>query len=162
MIACYLSLGSNLGDRKALLEKALGLLGERAGKLKKISSLYETEPVGMLDQPWFLNCCVALETTLSAEDLLRTCQMLETELGRTRSVPEGPRTIDLDILFYGEHRMQTAELTLPHPELAKRRFVLVPLAQIAPLCTQAAFQKTVWELLKECPDTSIVRPYDNV
>lgn len=126
MIA-YLSLGSNVGDRRANLMRALSEL-----KVKRVSSIYETEPVGPVEQDWFLNCAVEIETDLEPLQLLCQLQGIERSLGRTRTVPGGPRTLDIDILFYEDLVMETPELTLPHPRMAGRRFVLEPMQEIAP------------------------------
>jgi len=127
----YLSLGSNLGDRKANLETALQLLGERL-HVEQISSLYETEPMGYVEQPRFLNAVCRTETDIGPLQLLSLIKGIEASLGRVSSFPNGPRSIDLDILFYGDLVMETPELTIPHPRIEERAFVLVPLLEIAP------------------------------
>ncbi len=157
MSLVYLSLGSNLGDRFYLLQQAISGLQKKAGRVKRISSLYETEPVGKTNQPFFLNVCVELTTKLEPEALLKICQILEYELGRRRKEKWGPRKIDIDILLYDNYSTATPALTLPHPEIPKRRFVLVPLAEIAPDFAHPTLKKSIRELLKECTDTSIVR-----
>jgi 2-amino-4-hydroxy-6-hydroxymethyldihydropteridine diphosphokinase len=157
MFLAYLSLGSNLGDRFRLLQEAISGLQKKAGRVKRISSFYETEPVGKTDQPFFLNVCVELTTKLKPQALLKICQAIEYELGRRRKEKWGPRTADLDLLLYGNHVINTPKLILPHPEISKRRFVLVPLAEIAPNSRHPILKKSIRELLKECADTSIVR-----
>lgn len=129
----FLSLGSNLGDRRTTLKEALERLG-RSSSVRAIrqSSLYETVPVGKTDQPQFLNLVAEVETTLSPEGLLDITQAIERELGRTRDVRWGPRTLDIDILLYDSVSMNTTRLTVPHLEMTQRRFVLEPLLEIAP------------------------------
>ena len=132
-VTCYLSLGSNLGDREAYLREALRRLADLPGvEVIAVSSLYDTTPVGEMDQPRFLNLVAELRVTLSPLDLLHACQGLETDLGRTRERHWGPRTVDLDLLLYGDVVSEDPELTLPHPLMAERQFVLAPLAEIAP------------------------------
>lgn len=129
----YLSLGSNLGDRQALVEQALERL-ESSGHVRVIrrSSLYETEPVGKTDQPWFLNQVLEISTDLEPDPLLDLAQSIERDLGRTREIRWGSRTLDIDILLYDTEVIATERLTVPHPEMTRRRFVLVPLVEIAP------------------------------
>lgn len=129
----FLSLGSNLGDRRATLEEALTRLNAAGSvKVRRRSSLYETAPVGKTDQPQFLNLVAEVETGLAPEALLDVTQRIEREHGRTRDARWGPRTLDIDILLYDDVSMDTERLTLPHPEMTRRRFVLEPLAEIAP------------------------------
>ncbi|KYG58618.1 2-amino-4-hydroxy-6-hydroxymethyldihydropteridine diphosphokinase [Planococcus maritimus] len=133
MNKAYLSLGSNLGDRKRQLQEAVRLLrANPAISNVKISSIYETAPVGYLDQGAFLNLAVRLETNLSPLDLLAVCQEVERNLQRERLVRWGPRTVDLDILLYGQEQLATDELTIPHPRMYERAFVLVPLRDLLP------------------------------
>jgi 2-amino-4-hydroxy-6-hydroxymethyldihydropteridine diphosphokinase len=131
--AAYLGLGSNQGDRAALLAEALLRLHRTAGaEVVAVSSLYATAPVGLTDQPEFLNAVAAIHTTLPPRELLAACLRIESELGRVRTVRWGPRPIDLDLLLYGDLRLTDAVLTLPHPRMAERAFVLAPLAELAP------------------------------
>lgn len=131
MTVAHIGLGSNLGDRAAMLAAAVDALAVRADVLA-VSSVYETAPWGRLDQPPFLNCCVAIETPLVADALLARLKEVEAELGRTRGERWGPRAIDLDLLLYSGSVIRTPGLVVPHPRLLERAFVLVPLAEIAP------------------------------
>jgi len=128
----FLSLGSNLGDRESLLNEALERLQAAGVRTVRRSSIHETEPQDFRDQPWFLNMAVEVETDLTPQELLAAIQQIETEMGRQRTVPKGPRTIDIDILFYANSIIATPELEIPHPRLTERRFVLDPLSEIAP------------------------------
>jgi 2-amino-4-hydroxy-6-hydroxymethyldihydropteridine diphosphokinase len=128
----FLSLGSNLGDREALLNQAIERLQAAGVRTVRRSTIHETEPQDYRDQPWFLNMAVEVETDLAPLALLATIQQIEAEMGRQRTVPKGPRTIDIDILFYANLIIATPELEVPHPRLTERRFVLDPLSEIAP------------------------------
>ncbi|MGC2404271.1 MAG: 2-amino-4-hydroxy-6-hydroxymethyldihydropteridine diphosphokinase [Acidobacteriaceae bacterium] len=153
MATAYIALGSNLGDRAETLSAATGHLG-RLGRIAARSSVFETEPVGYHDQPAFLNAVVALQTRLEPVPLLHALLGIEREMGRDRGrgVINGPRTLDLDLLLAGDAVMDTAELTLPHPALDRRRFVLAPLAEIAPDLRHPRTHKTMAELLALLPD----------
>lgn len=131
-VRAFLSLGSNLGDRRATLQAALEGLERHGVRIVRRSSLYETAPVGVTDQPAFLNLVVEAETVLAPDGLLAVCQGVERDLGRVRAERWGPRTVDIDILLYNRLTMRTVELEIPHPQLTERRFVLVPLLEIAP------------------------------
>lgn len=131
MVTAYLGLGSNLGDRQGNLSQAIERLSRRV-RLERVSSLYETEPVGYLAQPRFLNAACRVSTDLSSWELLALAKEIEAGLGRVPGFPNAPRQIDIDILFYGDQVIETTELTVPHPRLAERAFVLIPLAEIAP------------------------------
>lgn len=129
----YLGLGGNLGDRRHYLSAAVLALNSEAGlRVEKISSVYETAPVGVVDQPDFYNLVVEVATTLTAHELLARCLAIEKKLGRVRLERWGPRTIDLDVLWYDNVTLNDGDLTLPHPRMKERAFVLVPLAEIAP------------------------------
>jgi 2-amino-4-hydroxy-6-hydroxymethyldihydropteridine diphosphokinase len=144
----FLSLGSNLGDREGYLQQALQQLHRHPEMtLTQLSSIYETVPVGNLDQDLFLNMVIQGETTLTPEGLLYLTQSIEWDLGRIRNVHWGPRTIDIDILLYNNKRMDTEALVIPHPRMTERAFVLLPLAEIAPNCTIPEEGITIVELL---------------
>ena len=128
----YLGLGANTGDRRATITKALCALTESGVVIESVSPIYETEPIGVEDQPWFLNLVVRARSALSAEDVLAECKRIETELGRRPGVRFGPRPIDIDILLYGRLVSNDDRLSIPHPRMRERRFVLVPLMDIAP------------------------------
>jgi len=152
MAKVYLSLGSNLGDRQANMQAAIDRFPAAGIQLRRVSPVYETEPVDYLDQPSFLNLVVEVETELAPSDLLSQTTAIEKELGRVRNVPKGPRTIDIDILFYDQAVIETPTLTIPHPRVAERRFVLVPLNDLEPNLRHPVTKQTVQELL------SIARP----
>ncbi len=132
MVDVFVGLGSNIGDRVDNMRKAIEFLKEKVIVLN-VSSMYEPEPMYLEDQNWFVNCVVKLETDLSPRELLHYVKDLERRMGRTEGVRYGPRIIDLDILFYGSSVIRSRELEVPHPRLTERRFVLVPLAHLAPL-----------------------------
>lgn len=147
----YLSLGSNLGDRAAHLREAVRSLG-RLGKVTAVSSIYETEPVEVqIEQPWFLNAIVSLETTLMPKQLLSRILALEQSAGRRRVGTRAPRTLDIDIILFGNAVVNTAELTIPHPGMHERRFVLEPLVEIAAEVRHPILKRSARELLDALP-----------
>jgi 2-amino-4-hydroxy-6-hydroxymethyldihydropteridine diphosphokinase len=154
--AVFLGLGSNLGDRERTIERATVMLGQRGFDLTRSSSLYLTQPVGGPRQDWFVNAVVGGRTALPPEQLMSACLEVERILGRVRSVPNAPRTIDIDLLLYGDEVRRGPDLTLPHPRLPERRFVLVPLVEIAPALRHPVLGLTASELLERCPDRSEV------
>jgi 2-amino-4-hydroxy-6-hydroxymethyldihydropteridine diphosphokinase len=160
-ITAYVSLGSNLGDRAGNL--LLGIRGmlDAGHEVSRLSQIYETEPVETFAQPIFLNMVAELrvKARLDPEELLEQLLGVEQLLGRTRDSIKGPRTIDLDLLLYGDHLVNNQRLTLPHPQLHRRRFVLVPLAELCPNLEHPGIHKTITELLQETTDRSEVKPW---
>lgn len=152
----YLSLGSNVGARENQLRSAIQRLGQ-SGRIVTVSPFYETEPVEFTDQPWFLNCAVALETEEMPEHLMTTILRIEHDMGRERTQKKGPRSIDIDILIFGSTVMDLPELTIPHPSMHERRFVLEPLAEIAPEAWHPTLKKTVRELCDGLPAGQAVK-----
>lgn len=155
-INVYLSLGSNMGDRKANIGYASMLIDKNIGKIAKKSHLYETEPWGKNDQDLFLNQVLMINTTLDPRDLLEIITHIENELGRVRTEKYGPRTIDIDILFYGKRIIRDKGLDIPHPELHKRGFVLVPMMEIAPELEHPVLKQPIDELYMACKDPAEV------
>ena len=159
MTGIYLSLGSNVGERAENIAQAIATLARFGVRAVKRSELYETEPVEFLAQDWFLNCAAEVETELAPAELMRALLEIERSMGRERVLPKGPRIIDMDILLYGLRVVREADLEIPHPRMADRRFVLVPLAEIAPRVVHPVLKKTIAELLAETSDRSEVRPW---
>lgn len=157
----YISFGSNLGKREENIKNAIWLMSEDPNiTIKKVSSIYETEPFGKKDQGWFLNGVLEILTKFPPYDLLMVLEDIERRLGRKRSIKWGPRTIDLDILLFGKELIETPNLKVPHPGLHQRNFVLVPLAEIAPTLIHPRLKKTIEELLLESDDMCEVRRWE--
>jgi 2-amino-4-hydroxy-6-hydroxymethyldihydropteridine diphosphokinase len=152
----HLSLGSNLGDRAANLSEAMSRLGS-FGEVQAVSSFYETEPVEQTKQPWFLNCAVRLETEKMPKQLLAAVLDLEQQMGRRRGQPKGPRTIDIDILLFGNSIIEARDLIVPHPAMHQRRFVLEPMAEIAGDIRHPVFKRTMRELRDALPPGQSVK-----
>jgi len=153
----YLSLGSNIGDRARNLQAALEQLAAPDLRVLRTSPAYETEPVEYTAQRWFLNLVAEAATELLPMQLLLRTGCVERALGRVRTVPKGPRTIDIDILFYGRTIVRSARLEIPHPRMAERRFVLAPLADLAPDLRHPVTRKTVREMLDVAPKQAVRR-----
>ncbi len=153
MHSTYAGLGTNLGDRLGNIRHALSKFAPDI-IVKEISGVYETEPVGVIDQPRFLNLAFRAETELPPEGLLRRIKEIEKDLGRTESIRNGPRLIDIDILLCGDVILKSSDLTIPHPRMHERAFVLVPLADIAPNAMHPIFRKTVTQLRDMLPSYS--------
>ena len=152
----YLSLGSNLGDRAANLRLALEKLGQ-LGTVKAVSAFYETEPVQLASQPWFLNCAAKFDTEKMPRQLIAAILNLEQAMGRKRKQKNGPRVIDIDVLLFGTSVIETTGLTVPHPRMHERRFVLEPLAEIAPELRHPVFKRTIRELRDALPPGQTVK-----
>jgi len=152
----YLCLGSNLAVRRRSIERALEEIRAEGVEVTRVSSLYESEPVDVTNQPWFLNCVAEVESELMPLQLLHRMQRVEQRLGRRRGVRRGPRTIDIDILLFGNHIVHTPVLTIPHPRMTERRFVLEPMRELAPELRHPVSRRTMTELLSEVRDHSRV------
>ena len=158
-VGIYLGLGSNVGDREENLRQALNALNMNEISPCRAAALYSTEPRDFEDQPWFLNTVVEVNTSLEPERLLRSCLAIETSAGRIRTIPRGPRAIDIDVILYNEIILSTEGLKVPHPRFRERRFVLVPLVELAPDAVDPISGRTMRQLLDECSDTGVVRRY---
>ena len=158
----YLSLGSNVGDRARQLQRAVDLLAASDVKICRISPVYETEPWGHRDQKWFFNIVVETQTLLFPLQFLGRIQKIEDQLKRQRTIPNGPRTIDIDILFFGDTVMKTAELEIPHPRYAERRFVLTPIVDLVPELRDPATEQSMSELLADVKDQEIKATNKNI
>lgn len=156
MVNVFIGIGSNLGDKKENIKKAIGLIMEKC-EILKISSLYETEPVGYKRQDWFLNCAICAETELKSMELLDFLQSIEKKLGRVKTIKNGPRTIDLDILFYGDKIINGDKLIVPHPRLHERLFVLEPLTEISLNFVHPLLNRSIKELRSRLNSTECVR-----
>jgi 2-amino-4-hydroxy-6-hydroxymethyldihydropteridine diphosphokinase len=155
-VTAYLSLGSNLGDRAANLRAAITQLSA-AGRLVAVSGMYETQPVEVPDQPWFVNCVAAIETDFTARELLDLALSIEAAMGRLRMREKGARNIDIDVVLFGELVVDEPGLKIPHPAMHRRRFVLEPLVEIAPEVRHPESGKTASEMLAEFADGQTVR-----
>ncbi|MGN5883157.1 2-amino-4-hydroxy-6-hydroxymethyldihydropteridine diphosphokinase [Staphylococcus simulans] len=154
MTEVFLGLGSNVGDREAQLKAAIDLLDEQQGiEVIKVSSFYETAPVGYVDQPDFLNLCIKIETELSPHEVLERGLAIEQQLHRVRKERWGPRTLDIDILLYGDEIIETKDLSIPHPRMTERAFVLIPLQEIAPDKVEPRTQQKIKEIT--VPDETV-------
>lgn len=159
MVRAFLILGSNLGDRPAHIEKAGSLIKKKVGKIVAISSVYQTAAWGRTEQSAFLNQVLGVETKLTAEQLLIEVLAIEKSQGRIQGEKWGPRTLDIDILFYGDLVMNLPELTIPHPEIANRKFVLEPMLEVEPDLVHPVLKKTIRKLYAECKDSLPVEMY---
>ena len=162
MEGVFLLLGSNLGDRKQNLVMARQMVEEIAGPVVTGSGIYETEPWGYLDQPFFYNQIIEVSTWLSPHDLLLKLISIEKKLGRTKVAKWKERLIDIDILYFGDRIIQDPQLTIPHPEITNRRFTLIPMAEIAPELLHPKLGITQKDLLENCQDKSAVKKIDSV
>ena len=159
MITAYIALGTNIGEREENLRSALRQLPDVGVRIGRLSNVYETELLDYLDQDWFLNAVLESRTELDALDLLRALRLIERRMGSHKAIPKGPRLMDLDILLYGNDTLDTPELQVPHPRMLERRFVLVPLAEIAPTLRHPSWKSGVTQLLATTPDHSQVRKF---
>jgi 2-amino-4-hydroxy-6-hydroxymethyldihydropteridine diphosphokinase len=155
MKTIYLGLGSNIGNREAHLRSAIERLSAADLRILRVSPVYETEPVDYTDQRWFLNLVVEAETEIFPMRLLSRIARIERALGRARTIPKGPRTIDIDILLYGNAVVHTTSLEIPHPGIAERRFVLAPLADLAPDLRHPVTRRTIREMLDAAPAQAV-------
>jgi 2-amino-4-hydroxy-6-hydroxymethyldihydropteridine diphosphokinase len=157
----YLHLGSNIGDRKGIIDDAIKLIGSQIGKIRAQSNTYETEPWGVHGQDDYLNVAVLCETYIKPMQILAEIQKIESTLGRIRTAPLSPRTIDIDILMIDRIILNDKLLVIPHPKISERNFVLIPLMEIAGDVELPGKQKTIEELYEECKDPCEVRVYEN-
>ncbi len=155
----YLLLGSNMGNSKRQLSKAIGLIEKQIGKIVRQSGLYATAAWGNTNQPDFLNQVIIVQTKLTAVQTMQSILQIEKEMGRLRTVKNAPRIIDIDILFFNKEVIHTEELTVPHPQLQNRRFVLVPLNELSPNFKHPVFKKTIHQLFIHCHDKLNVKKF---
>ena len=157
MTAVYLGFGSNMGDRETNIRQALDLLQAGDFRVLRVSGLYETEPIGLREQAWFLNQAAEFETELTPWEVLQRIQSVEKSLGRKREIVNGPRTIDIDILLFGDAVMKTSELTIPHPRYRERRFVLEPLFELNPALIDPETRQAVAAMLEAVRGQAVQR-----
>ena len=157
MTTAYLGLGANLGDRAANLAEAARRIACPQVRVRRVSSTWETAPRGILEQPWFLNQVIEIETDLAPFELFQHLQKVEREMGRARAEPNGPRLIDIDILIFGDWHLDVPGLVIPHPRMSERRFVLEPLAELAPDLRHPVTKLTVREMLAAVADQAVRR-----
>lgn len=155
----YLALGTNIGEREHNLFEAVRLLEEASLQITKRSSVYETEPLDYLDQPWFLNAVLEAQTNLAVEKLLAVLRQIESQMGSKKAFAKGPRLMDLDILLFGDETIATPDLQVPHPRMLQRNFVLVPLVEIAPSLRHPSWPGNAAEMLERSLDLSVVRKF---
>ncbi len=155
----YLLLGSNMGNSKKQLSKAIGLIEKQIGKITRRSSLYKTAAWGKTNQPDFLNQVIIVQTRLTGLQTMQTILNIEKKMGRLRTVKNAPRIIDIDILFFNKEIIEEKQLTVPHPQLQNRRFVLVPLNELSPNFKHPVLKKTIHQLLIHCPDDLDVKKF---
>ncbi len=160
MATVYLALGSNIGNREENLRRAVELLRETGITIKKLSSIYETEPVDYLDQNWFLNSALEAETYIAPLELLKAMRAIEMAMGSKKAFAKGPRLIDLDILLFGDQTIDIPELQVPHPRMLDRKFVMVPLVEIAPDLRHPSWHAIAREILADSADRSVVRKFN--
>lgn len=156
MKTVYLSFGSNLGDRVGNIRRAFDLLAEGGIEIRRVSSFYRTEPVDFRPQPWFVNCVAEVGTDLMPMQLLKLLKKVERALGRRGGIPKGPRLIDVDILLYENSVVRSSALTIPHAQISGRKFVLIPLRELAAHARHPVTRRTVLEMLEETSDSSQV------
>jgi 2-amino-4-hydroxy-6-hydroxymethyldihydropteridine diphosphokinase len=162
-VICFVGLGSNMDDPAGHCLKAMHLISAAEGvNLLRISSLYRTEPIGSVEQDWFINAVAEIRSELTAHKLMKVLQDIENNMGRVRKEKWGPRIIDLDILLYGQDVIRDENLVVPHPELHRRRFILVPLCEIASYVIHPAFGVSIRGLMDRLDDEGIVEKYGNV
>lgn len=160
MMTYFLCLGSNIGDRKKNLAQAISLMKKNAVQIIKRSAIYETSPIGIVEQPWFLNQVLQIQTVLEPRPLLLLLKKVEKKIGRTTGFPKGPRCIDIDILLAESRIVRSKVLIVPHPELANRNFVLLPLSEIAGDFRHPVLKETIEDLRRKSKDKSVVRLYE--
>lgn len=154
----FLCLGSNLGDREKNLERALSLLRKKGVRIIQLSSVFETQPVDLPSQPWFFNQVIEIETGIDPSGLLDLVKGIEESMGRNTLIQKGPRVIDIDILLAEDKVIHTRKLSIPHPRLSERNFVLIPFAEISPETVHPLLKETIQSLLEKSNDRSIVKP----